>query len=151
MDVSKRPELFLMEVTGTYTSMTFARSGDGTELLLKVAERWVKESDKPVIKSSETYLEGKLISQEVEGPVEGNVEFDHIWKDRFKMMNLPKGLAVASQELEKAESVELELEDDSDPKFKAALKAKAEAALGSDYLRTRKIKSQSGDALSQVA
>ena len=138
----KHPKLFLMEVIGIYTTMTFSRSEDGTELLIKVVERWVKESDKPVIKSSETYLDGKMISQEVEGPVEGNVQFDNIWKEKFKKMNLREGLAVAWQELEKAEEAEsVELEDDQFMQnLKAALKAKIEAALGKDYLGTRMIK-----------
>ena len=121
--------------------MTFLRSEDGTELLLKVAERWVKESDKPVIKSSETYLDGKMISHEVEGPVEGKEEFDHIWNEMFRKMNLHEGLAVAAVEMEKEEQSEsMELEDDFDHKFTAALKAKAEAVLGKDSLRTHMIK-----------
>ena len=138
----KHPKLFLMEVIGIYTTMTFSRLEDGTELLIKFVERWVKERDKPVIKSSETYLDGKMISQEVEGPVEGNVQFDHIWKEEFKKMNLQEGLAVAWQELEKAEEAEsVELEDDQFiQNLKAALKAKIEAALGKDYLGTRMIK-----------
>ena len=138
---NEHPKLFLMEVTSTHTSMTFLRSEDGTELLLKVAERWVKESDKPVIKSSETYIDGKMISQEVEGPVEGKEEFDHIWNEMFRKMNLQEGLAVAAVEMEKEEQSEsMELEDDFDHKFTAALKAKAEAVLGKDCSKTHMIK-----------
>ena len=133
MDVSKDPIVFL---GGTVTSMTF--STDGSQLVLKVVEREVVEGDKPVIKACRIYLNGKLIKQEVEGPVEGEVGFDQVWREKFQQLDLKEGLKTAQEraaivEEEQAEGKEVE-ED-----FGRKLSAMAKAALGKE-LRARMIK-----------
>ena len=146
MDVSKNPTMFL---TGTVTYMTFSCMEDGSQLMLKVVEREVKEGDKQMKKSSQIYLNGKLIKEELEGLVEGEEDFEHVWKDMFQKLDLPEGLRLAAQAREMAlkvgaeqvEGVEIE-EDSEDQKLntKAALKAKATAALGSEFPEARMTK-----------
>ena len=139
MDVPKRPIVFL---SGTMTSMTFSRTEDGCQLVLKVVEREVKEGDKPTLKACRMYLNGELIKQEVEGPVEGEVEFEQVWREMFQKLDLKEGLMQAAQEREAALEVEeeeaegAEVEEDFDRK----LHAKAKAALGREFLRARMIK-----------
>ena len=82
--VPKHPIVFL---SGTETSMTFSRMEDGSQLVLKFVEREVKEGDKPSVKDCRMYLNGKRC-QEVEGPVEDEVEFDQVWREMFQKMDL---------------------------------------------------------------
>ena len=135
MDVSKDPIVFL---SGTVTSMTFSK--DGSKLVLKVVEREVVEGDKPVIKACRIYLNGKLIKQEVEGPVEGEVGFDQVWREKFQQLDLKEGLKTAQEraaivEVEEEQAEGKEVEED----FGRKLSAMAKAALGKE-LRARMIK-----------
>ena len=135
MDVSKDPIVFL---SGTVTSMTFSK--DGSKLVLKVVEREVVEGDKPVIKACRIYLNGKLIKQEVEGPVEDEVGFDQVWREKFQQLDLKEGLKTAQEraaivEVEEEQAEGKEVEED----FGRKLSAMAKAALGKE-LRARMIK-----------
>ena len=143
MDVSKNPTMFL---TGTATFMTFSCMEDGSQLMLKVVEREVKEGDKQMKKSSQIYLNGKLIKEEFEGPVENEMDFEQVWKDMFQKLDLPEGLRLAAQAREMAlkvgaEQVEgVEIEEDDHKLNAEALKAKATAALGSEFPEARMTK-----------
>ena len=137
MDVSKHPVMFLNE---TVASMTFSRTEDGSQLVLKVVEREVKEGDKPVVKACWMYLDGKLINQEVEGPVEDEVEFDQVWREMFQKMHLQEMVKdakdrAAAVEVEEEEAEGTEVEEDLDRK----LITKVRAALGKE-LRAAMIK-----------
>ena len=105
MDVSKHPIVFLR---GTVISMTFSRTEDGSVLVLKAVEREVKEGDKPAVKACRMYLNGKLINQEVEGPVEDEVEFDQVWRKMFQKMDLQEGLMKAVFKILQERSINIE-------------------------------------------
>ena len=122
MDVSKHPIVFLR---GTVISMTFSRTEDGSVLVLKAVEREVKEGDKPAVKACRMYLNGKLINQEVEGPVEDIVEFDH---HNITMLLMMMKAAQDAVEVKEKEEEGAEVEEDLDRK----LIAKAKAALGKE-------------------
>ena len=125
MDVSKHPIVFL---SGTVISMTFSSTEDGSVLVLKAVEREVKEGDKPALKACRMYLNGKLINQEVEGPVEDIVEFDHHNITMLLMMMKAAQDRAAAVEVEEKEAEGAEVEEDLDRK----LIAKAKAALGKE-------------------
>ena len=127
MDVSKHPIVFLSR---TVISMTFSRTEDGSVLVLKAVEREVKEGDKPAVKACRMYLNGKLINQEVEGPVEDIVEFDHHNITMLLMMMKAAQDRAAAVEVEEKEEEGAEVEEDLDRKLIA--KAKAKAALGKE-------------------
>ena len=136
MDVSKHPIVFLR---GTVISMTFSRTEDGSVLVLKAVEREVKEGDKPAVKACRMYLNGKLINQEVEGPVEDIVEFDQVCWEMFQKMDLNEGLKVLHEELMKAQAaaaVEVEEEETEGGELEEDLYrkwiTKAQAVLGKE-------------------
>ena len=129
MDVSKHP---IVSLSGTTTSMTFSRMEDGSQFVLKFVEREVREGGKPTMKASRMYLNGKLINEEVEGPVEGQVEFEQVWREMFQKLELQQGLMKAAQE--RAATLEVEEEEEEgaevEEDFNRKLHAIAKAALG---------------------
>ena len=149
MDVSKNPTMFL---TGTVTSMTFSCMEDGSQLMLKVVEREVKEGDKPMLKSGQIYLNGKLIKEEFEGPVENEMDFEQVWKDMFQKLDLPEGLRLAAQAremalkvgAEQAEGVEIE-EDPDDQKLNAEFAREMALKVGAEQVEGVQIEEDSED------
>ena len=105
MDVSKQPSLSL---TGSTTTMTFSKE-DGSHVTLKMVEREVKEGDKPAMKACQVYLDGKTIKHGVDGPVDGEAEFDQIWRETLKKMNFDEEWTKAA--LDKAATVEVQEEE----------------------------------------
>ena len=101
MDVSKQPSLSLSGIT---TTMTFSKE-DGSLVILKMVEREVKEGDKPAMKACQVYLDGKTIKHGVDGPVDGEAEFDKVWRDTFKKMDFDQEWTKAA--LDKAATVEV--------------------------------------------
>ena len=104
MDVSKQLSLSL---TGSTTTMTFSKE-DGSHVTLKMVEREVQEGDKPAMKACQVYLDGKTIKHGVDGPVDGEAEFDQVWRDAFKKMGFDEEQTKAA--LDKAATVEVEEE-----------------------------------------
>ena len=116
MDVSKQPSLSL---TGSTTTMTFSKE-DGSHVTLKMVEREVQEGDKPAMKACQVYLDGKTIKHGVDGPVDGEAEFDMVWRETLKKMDFDEEWPKAV--LDKAATVEVQEEEVAGPEDDLDLK-----------------------------